>query len=198
MPRTEEANQQIREERCQQILEAALKIFARKGLTDTRIADIAAATGMSQGLIYRYFASKEEVFATLVGGVLQLTLELAGQAAALPGPALEKLRWLTAQLLPFQYEQPEGVLLLIHAMVNEAVPANIRQASVSYTVEIRNVIQGIIEQGQAEGAFRQDSPVRLTVLYLATFQGLATAGTFIERTPESLPDVQTLLQFLRP
>jgi AcrR family transcriptional regulator len=198
MPRTEEANQQIREERCQQILVAALKIFARKGLTDTRIADIAAATGMSQGLIYRYFASKEEVFATLVGGVLELTLQLARQAADRPGPALEKLRWLTAQLLPFQYEQPEGVLLLIHAMVNESVPANIRQASVTYTMEIQAAVQGIIEQGQAEGTIRKDSPVRLTVLYLATFQGLATAGTFIERTPESLPDVETLLQFLRP
>lgn len=198
MPRNEETNQQIREERYQQILVASLKIFARKGLTDTRIADIAAATGMSQGLIYRYFASKEEVFATLVGGVLQLTLELAQQAAALPGPALEKLRWLTTRLLPYQYEQPEGVLIVIHAMVNEAVPANIRKASVTYTEEIRNVIQGMIEQGQAEGEIRKDSPVRLTVLYLATFQGLATAGTFIERTPEILPDVETLLQILRP
>ncbi|MBN9387732.1 MAG: TetR/AcrR family transcriptional regulator [Chloroflexi bacterium] len=198
MPRTEEANQQIREERYQQILMAALKIFAHKGLTDTRIADIAAATGMSQGLIYRYFASKEEVFATLVGGVLQLTLDMARQAAALPGGALEKMRWLTTQLLPYQYEQPEGVLLLIHAMVNEAVPSNIRQASIEYSAEIQGVIQGIIAQGQAEGVFRQDSPVRLTVLYLATFQGLATARGFIAQTPESLPDVEALLQFLRP
>src|SRR5437764_1480051 len=110
MPRTEEVNQQIREDRRHQILAVSLKIFARKGLTDTRISDIAAATGMSQGLIYRYFASKEEVFATLVEGTLQLGLMLAEQADALPGPALEKLRWLTGQFLPYQYEQPEGVL----------------------------------------------------------------------------------------
>ena len=198
MPRTEEANQQIREERCLQILEAALKIFARKGLTDTRIADIAAATGMSQGLIYRYYAGKEQVFATLVEGVLQLTLQLARQAADLPGPALEKLRFLTAQLLPYQYEQPEGVLLLVHAMVNEAVPANIRQMAVDYSAQIQAVIQEIMAQGQAEGTIRPDSPARLTVLYLATFQGLATAGSFIANAPGSLPDVETLLLFLRP
>lgn len=198
MPRTEEANQQIREDRCMQILEAALKIFARKGLTDTRIADIAAATGMSQGLIYRYYASKEEVFATLVEGVLQLTLQLARQAAALPGPALDKLRWLTAQLLPYQYEQPEGVLLLIHAMVNETVPASIRQMSINYSAQIQDVIRGIMAQGQAEGSIRQASVAQLTVLYLATFQGLATAGTFIDPQAENRPDVETLLQFLRP
>ena len=197
MPRTEEANQQIRADRCQQILEAALKIFARKGLTDTRIADIAAATGMSQGLIYRYYASKEEVFATLVEGVLQLTLQLAGQAAALPGPP-DKLHWLTAQLLPYQYEQPEGVLLLIHAMVNEAVPASIRQMSGNYSAQIQDIIRGIIAQGQTEGSIRQANPSQLTVLYLATLQGLATAGTFIEQQAESRPDVETLLLFLRP
>lgn len=198
MPRTEEANQQIRQDRCEQILTTSLKIFARKGLTDTRIADIAAATGMSQGLIYRYFAGKEEVFAMLIEGVLQLTLQLARQAAAQRGPALEKLRWLTAQLLPYQYEQPEGVLLLIHAMVNEAVPADIRQMAVNYSAEIQGVIQGIMAQGQAEGAIRQENPARLTVLYLATFQGLATAGNFIERAPENRPGVDTLLLFLRP
>ena len=198
MPRTEEANQQIRESRCQEILAAALKIFARKGLTDTRIADIAAATGMSQGLVYRYFAGKDEVFATLVEGTLQLSLLLAEQAEARPGPALEKLRWLTAQLLPYQYEQPEGVLILIHALVNEAVPQAVRQMALEYSDKIRAVIEGIIRQGQAEGAIRPDDPAQLTVLFLATFQGLATASGFVGRQAGVLPGVDTLLQFLRP
>ena len=66
MPRTEEANQRIREERRGQILDAAVRVFARKGLTGACIADIAAAGEMSQGLIFRYFASKEEVFAAVV------------------------------------------------------------------------------------------------------------------------------------
>jgi len=198
MPRTEEVNQQIREDRRMQILGASLKIFARKGLTDTRIADIAAATGMSQGLIYRYFASKEEVFATLVEGTMQLSLMLAEQAEALPGPALEKLRWLTVQLLPYQYEQPEGVLILIHAMVNEAVPQGVREMALGYSDKIQAIIRKIISQGQAEGAIRLVSPAQLTFLFLATFQGLATASGFIDRQAEALPGVDSLLQFLRP
>lgn len=198
MPRTEEANQQIREDRCKQILEASLKIFARKGLTDTRIADIAAATGMSQGLIYRYFTSKEEVFANLVEGTLQLTLMLAEHAETLPGPAIDKLGWLTGQLLPYQYEQPEGVLILIHAMVNEAVPLDVRQMAVDYSDKIQVVIRRIIEQGQAEGSIRAGNSAQLTVIYLATFQGLATASGFVDREVVPLPGVEILIQFLRP
>jgi AcrR family transcriptional regulator len=198
VPRTEEANQQIREDRRQQILAAALKIFARKGLTATRIADIAAATGISQGLIYRYFASKEAVFASLVEGTFQLTLLLAQQAEALTASPLGKLRWLTAQLLPYQYEQPEGVLLLIHAMVNEAVPAGIKQTSLEYSAKVQAIVQNIIAQGQAAGEINRGNPEQLMILFLATFQGLATAATFLDRQSYCFPEVDTLLQFLRP
>src|SRR5689334_8461489 len=131
MPRTEEANQQIRELRRNQIINSALQVFARKGFTDTRISDIAAESGISQGLIYRYFASKEELFATLVEVLFQLTLDLAKETQTQPGTALEKLRWLAAQLLPYQYEQPEGALVLLHAVMTEAMPENIRQMALN-------------------------------------------------------------------
>src|ERR687884_1504922 len=121
MPRTEEANQQIREERRIHILEKASKVFAYKGLSDTRIADIAAEARVSQGLLYRYYASKEEVFAAAVAGNTSFMLGLIEQAKAQPGTAFHKLEWLTATLLPFIYEQPEGALVITHALVNTGV-----------------------------------------------------------------------------
>ncbi len=65
MPRTEEANQQIREEQRDKILSAAANVFARKGNAAT-MADVASEAGVSQGLAYRYFESKEEIFTTLI------------------------------------------------------------------------------------------------------------------------------------
>lgn len=47
--------------RKQEILLGALKVFARKGYERTTIADIARELGISQGLCYRYYASKEEI-----------------------------------------------------------------------------------------------------------------------------------------
>lgn len=50
------------DERKQEILEAALRVFARKGYDKTSISDIAGEIGISQGLCYRYFPSKEVIY----------------------------------------------------------------------------------------------------------------------------------------
>jgi len=60
VPRTEEANQQLRSVQRAKILAGARAAFARRG-SATTMADVAAAAGVSQGLAYRYFAGKDEV-----------------------------------------------------------------------------------------------------------------------------------------
>lgn len=50
------------EVRKQEILEGAIKVFQAKGYYRTSISDIAASLNISQGLCYRYFKSKEEIF----------------------------------------------------------------------------------------------------------------------------------------
>ncbi|MGN1167575.1 MAG: TetR/AcrR family transcriptional regulator, partial [Lachnospiraceae bacterium] len=48
--------------RKQEILDGAIRVFARKGYDKTTIADIAKALNISQGLCYRYYSSKEEIY----------------------------------------------------------------------------------------------------------------------------------------
>ncbi|MDD4370482.1 MAG: TetR/AcrR family transcriptional regulator [Anaerostipes sp.] len=50
------------DERKQEILDAAVRVFAKKGYEKTSITDIANEIGVSQGLCYRYYASKEEMY----------------------------------------------------------------------------------------------------------------------------------------
>ena len=50
------------EERKQEILDTAMRIFYEKGYEKTSITDIAKAIGVAQGLCYRYFPSKEALF----------------------------------------------------------------------------------------------------------------------------------------
>ena len=52
--------------RPQEILDAALSLFAEKGFAATRLEEIAARAGVSKGTIYLYFESKEAVFKALV------------------------------------------------------------------------------------------------------------------------------------
>jgi len=51
-----------------QIIETARELFSRKGLSDTSMSDIVAASGMSIGAIYRYFASRDELVAAVAEG----------------------------------------------------------------------------------------------------------------------------------
>ena len=50
------------EERRQEIMDGAIRVFARKGYEKTSISDIAREIGVSQGLCYRYFPSKEAIY----------------------------------------------------------------------------------------------------------------------------------------
>src|SRR5258707_11028498 len=93
MPRTEQAYERIRDERREQVIQAAAQVFARKGLADTKIADIAAAADISHGLVYRYFKSKEEVFAAVVERAVQGINRVAQEALQQPGTPLDQLRW---------------------------------------------------------------------------------------------------------
>ncbi len=65
-PRTPEQLQHIRERRMQQIKDAALRLFAREGYANTTISKIAQEAGVSKGLMYNYFQSKEELLMAIL------------------------------------------------------------------------------------------------------------------------------------
>jgi AcrR family transcriptional regulator len=61
MPRTKEQYGEMRQEKQKRIEETALSLFAEKGYKATSISDIAKSAGISKGLMYHYFTSKEEL-----------------------------------------------------------------------------------------------------------------------------------------
>ena len=66
MPRTEEQYEEIRESRKAQIMDTALELFASGGFHETSISKIASNAGISKGLMYNYFASKEELIKEII------------------------------------------------------------------------------------------------------------------------------------
>lgn len=80
-PRTKQQSESLREVSRTRIMEAALGLFAGKGFAATSISDIAGAAGISKGLMYNYFAGKDE----LLEHVLQMLL---GRVSEVFAPAL--------------------------------------------------------------------------------------------------------------
>ncbi|MBN2892021.1 MAG: TetR/AcrR family transcriptional regulator [Bacteroidales bacterium] len=66
MPRTLEQNKSIREEKIELIKETALNLFADEGYHNTSVQKIAKQAGISKGLLYNYFESKEQLLESIV------------------------------------------------------------------------------------------------------------------------------------
>ncbi|MDP3152109.1 MAG: helix-turn-helix domain-containing protein [Archangium sp.] len=82
MPRTQAANDEVREATRQTLLEAAVRLFARQGYSATSIRALASEAGVALGLLYHYFPSKEAVLeALLADGMadVEVTFEAARQ-----------------------------------------------------------------------------------------------------------------------
>lgn len=82
MPRKEEQFEEIRQKRKAEITETALKLFAENGYHNTSISKIAKAAGVSKGLMYNYYESKEALLDTILFGAMD-EKQIASQSIAI-------------------------------------------------------------------------------------------------------------------
>ena len=147
-----------------QIVEAAVRVFARNGYYNSRVSDIAREAGVASGTIYLYFKTKDAILVTLfrekmAAWVAHVRAEIAGER-----DAVAKIRRLVA--LHF------GVLESDPALA-EVVQVELRQghkffrgASAHEISAYFELIGSILEEGQAAGAFRSDVPVKVATKVL--------------------------------
>ena len=90
-PMNEEQLHQIRDERKEQIMRAAIKVFSKRGIFGTKMSMIAGEAGVSHGLLYHYFKSKDELFITLVQWSMDEARHTLSDIYDVPGTLLRKL-----------------------------------------------------------------------------------------------------------
>jgi len=74
MPRTKEQFEEIRKGSRQKILDAALEVFAKQGYHSSTVDAIAKTAGISKGLLYNYFKSKDDVLNELMLGMMEVLM----------------------------------------------------------------------------------------------------------------------------
>jgi AcrR family transcriptional regulator len=196
-PRTAVAFQHIRDARRDAILAAARRVFARNGLAATRTSDIAAEAHISQGLIYHYFPTKEDLFSEIVEAALRETAALTTRAAQSTGQAWTRLEDLCEQMLAGVLEYPEYPLVILQAFTSEAVPPKARYAIQAYGQETFEALVALISQGQAEGTVVSGNPIELTIAFTACIQGVALSRMQADSEKPTFPRAQTLLRLLK-
>ncbi|MDT3762271.1 TetR/AcrR family transcriptional regulator [Priestia filamentosa] len=198
MPRQDQQNKQIRDERRAQILQAALRVFARRGMVAAKISDIAKEAKLSHGLVYHYFKSKEEIFMTLVQKALESSLNVIYYANEQVGTPLEKLRWMTEQIMKSINNGEEVLLFLImiQASTSDIVSEEVKEILTGeHAVSPVMATIPLIMEGQKVKEIKQEDPVQLAVTYYAFIQGLAINKIQWEECP--MPEAHLIMNIFK-
>jgi TetR/AcrR family transcriptional regulator, fatty acid metabolism regulator protein len=144
-------------EKRKRILEAAIRVFAEHGYHGSRVGDIAEDAGVAHGLLYHYFASKEDVLRTIfVENWGQLIVRFRAVETS-DEPAEKKLEGIAKILLRTWRNDPA----LVTVMVREVARSQHLQDRVDEVREAFAILERVIEEGQASGVFRRDVDARL-------------------------------------
>jgi TetR/AcrR family fatty acid metabolism transcriptional regulator len=137
-----------------QILDAAIRVFARQGFHSTRVSDIADEAGVAYGLVYHYFKSKDEVLNELFTerwSLLLAAIEETDHEGASPRVKLEAV----AGFIVDSYRHDPELMKVIIVEVTRAANSFGR----THLPEIRRAydsIAKIVAEGQESGEFRRD------------------------------------------
>jgi len=113
MPRTPEANEQIRTAAKEKIRSAAIDVFVKKGFHSSSIEDVAKSAGISKGLLYNYFKGKTDLLAELVQNRIDEIRSVMEAAIELPSPK-EQLQFIADHSLRNVAERPEAYRFYLH------------------------------------------------------------------------------------
>src|SRR5258708_39755034 len=197
MPRTEEANQRVREEERAKILDGARKVFARKGMAAT-MADVAVEAKVSQGLAYRYFANKEAIFQALFEQIVQTSLAGMPRILEMPGTPGKRLDFLISSAWEGRREHPEFYQLMYQVLSDEAAPYNLRELIDRQGQTYRDVMRQLILEGQATGEVAEGDPDQMVIGVPACLDGLSRLVLWgSERVQKHFPDGGRLLAMLK-
>jgi AcrR family transcriptional regulator len=198
MPRTEAANQRIREAQRANILEAAWKVFARSGRGMT-MAEVARSAHVGYGLVYHYFQTKEAILHALVEQSLQESQTAFHRFLEGPGTPGERLAFLLTQLVESRREHPEFAQLHAQVLSDEAMPADLREQAFRYGQVFADGLRHLIVEGQASGAVTAADPDQLVTAVLAFLDGVSRLVVVQpERFQQHFPDARIFLRMLLP
>lgn len=194
-PLNEEQLHQIRDERREQIMGAATKVFVRRGIIGTKMSMIAAEAGISHGLLYHYFSSKEELFTTLIEDAMEGAGAAMRSVYDLPGTPIDKIRALSLEILD---ESGAPYFMLIHhARTSDGVPEKVKELIDRHDMNafIERLLP-LFSEAQQAGEIVEGSPEELISSYLSVLSGLMVLNAQ-EIKGYRLPDVDMLLRLIK-
>ena len=137
-----------------QIIEAAVKVFAKKGFYNAKVSEIAREASVADGTIYLYFKNKDDILISLFEEKMHSWIEKVEAVLSDVEDPLEKLRAFVAQHL-WMIKDDKYIAEVMQIELRQSSKFMRRYEPVKY-LEYLDLIGKIIEEGKQVGAIRQD------------------------------------------
>jgi TetR/AcrR family fatty acid metabolism transcriptional regulator len=175
------------EERRRQILDAAVRAFAKNGYHACRVSDIAEEAGVAYGLVYHYFESKDAVLEAIFREMWGMMVGAINAVESLDDSSREQLRKACAIVLRTWRDYPDVVRVLVREVTRSGEQL---QREVEEIAHAFLALQRIVERGQEQGEFRRELSPRLAawIVYGALEEILT--GWVLGRLPGSEDDIR--------
>jgi AcrR family transcriptional regulator len=165
--------EQQRQERRQQILECSLDMIISRGFEAMKIRDIAGRLGISVGLFFNYFQSKEQVYEELIkiglsGPARMMEMNVEGIEPIL---LFEKITQTIFEALKEDSITRKMFLLMAQTLRWEAAPEGVKKLLEGF--DSVTPLLAVIKRGQALGQLKPGDPAALAVAYWGAVQGIA-------------------------
>lgn len=160
--------QRRKEDRPQEITEAAFSVFAEKGYASARVEEVAQRAGVSKGLLYLYFKTKEELFKAVIKSVVVRRVDALLEAVDKTDLSSEE--FIRGPLLDFMKGLPGSpVAIVIRLLISEGQrhPDLVDYYWDNVVSKGLTAISRFIERGVQRGEFRDTNVTELPQLVLA-------------------------------
>jgi AcrR family transcriptional regulator len=184
------------EDKRRQLLDAAVRVFARKGFHASRVGDIAEEAGVAHGLLYHYFKSKDQVLEAVFAENWNLLILRIESVEETDESAADQLRHISAIVLRTWLHLPDVVRVVIQEF-GRSPELGERIGELTLPID---AIQRVIVRGIENGEFRRDiDPVFAATVVYGAIDELLT-GWVLGRLPSEEEDVakaeQTMIEVI--
>lgn len=184
------------EDKRQQLLGAAVRVFARKGFHASRVGDIAQEAGVAHGLLYHYFKSKDQVLEAVFHENWSILVARIESVEETDEPASDQIRHIAAIVLRTWLHLPDVVRVVIQEF-GRSPELGERIGELTLPID---VLQRVIERGIERGEFRKDvDPAFAATVVYGSIDELLT-GWVLGRLPSDEEAVaraeQTLVEVI--
>jgi AcrR family transcriptional regulator len=174
-----------REEKKSRIVEAAARVFARRGFFGTVMSEIAAEAAIGKGTLYEYFDSKEALFFAVFEWLAQKSFAQATvSVSALGGSASERLKALSDALMGLWVDQTDFFTLVMEfwsASASSQMRERFKSAFSQAYRDFRRLVGALIHEGMDRGEFRNGVDIEsVAAALVGTWDALLLQAWFDE------------------